>query len=377
MLLEAIRPRPRRVLMSTDAMGGVWTYALELARGLEGLGIDTHLAVLGPAPSSSQRHEARRIRRLEVSITGLPLDWTACSEAALAEVPAALKAMAVRGGADLVHLNAPAHAGSEPWPLALAVAAHSCVGTWWRSMYRTPLPADLAWRARCTGAGLAIADTIIAPSHSFARALVDAYGAALPVVAVRNGRHGARATAGREKRYLLTAGRLWDRAKDVATIDAAARMSGAVIHAAGPVCGPNGERAGFPHLAMLGDLGAGELARWYDSTAVFVSASRYEPFGLAVLEAAQAGAALVLSDIDTFRELWDGAALFFAAGDARALAAALDRLRTDEPLRRQFGGRAKARARHWSADQMIAATLGAYTHALRAFAERQSPRSAA
>ena len=53
-------------------------------------------------------------------------------------------------------------------------------------------------------------------------------------------------------------------------------------------------------------------------TAVFVSPALYEPFGLAVLEAAQAGCALVLSDIPTFRELWDGVALFVAPVIARA-----------------------------------------------------------
>ena len=47
----------------------------------------------------------------------------------------------------------------------------------------------------------------------------------------------------------------------------------------------------------------------------------YEPFGLAVLEAAQAGCALVLSDIPTFRELWDGAALFVAAATTPRLCA--------------------------------------------------------
>ena len=116
MLLDAIKTRPRRVLMSADAMGGVWTYALELAQGLDRLGIDVHLAVLGPAPTASQRHEARRIRRLEMIVPGLPLDWTARSEAALSEVPEALKALALNGGADVVHLNAPAHAGAAPWP---------------------------------------------------------------------------------------------------------------------------------------------------------------------------------------------------------------------------------------------------------------------
>ena len=67
-----------------------------------------------------------------------------------------------------------------------------------------------------------------------------------------------------------------------------------------------------------------ELAEHYDTAIlptrpIFVSVSRYEPFGLAVLEAAHAGCALVLSDIPTFRELWQGAASFvIAAGSAAA-----------------------------------------------------------
>jgi glycosyltransferase involved in cell wall biosynthesis len=376
MPLDAISPRPRRVLMSADAMGGIWTYALELAGGLDRLGIDTHLAVLGPAPTPAQRAEAQRIRHLDVSVTGLPLDWTARSETAFAEVPEALKAIAVRSGADLVHLNAPAHAGAVPWSRPLVVSVHSSIGTWWRTMSRGPLPADLAWRARRARAGLAVADTIIAPSQSFARALVETYGPTLPVVAVPNGRRRGLVNCHRQRRRLLTAGRLWDRAEDIGTIDAASAMSSVVIHAAGPMCGPSGERVQTEHLATLGPLSAAELARWYAETAIFISASRYEPFGLAVLEAAQAGAALVLSDIETFRELWDGAALFFPAGDASALAAVLSRLRENEPLRRQLASRAMARARDWSADRMIKATLGVYAQALSVHAGREPPRTA-
>ncbi len=52
------------------------------------------------------------------------------------------------------------------------------------------------------------------------------------------------------------------------------------------------------------------MATAYAAATVFASMARYEPFGLAVLEAAQAGMRLVLSDIPTFRELWDGAAIF-------------------------------------------------------------------
>jgi glycosyltransferase involved in cell wall biosynthesis len=362
--------------MSADTMGGVWTYALELAQGLDRLGIDVHLAILGPAPSPAQRREARRVRGLDMTITGLPLDWTARDAVALAEVPEALQALALGCGADTVHLNAPAHAGAARWPIALTVAAHSCVATWWRAVRGGPLPDDLAWRAQHTGAGLAVADAIIAPSHSFKRALLKTYGTGLNVIPVANG-IVRRGEPHAEKRHVLTAGRLWDPAKDATTIDVAAGISDIMVHAAGPTCGPNGEHITLPHLALLGTLSSQELAPWYASTAVLIAASRYEPFGLAALQAAQAGAALVLSDIETFRELWDGAALFFPVGDAHALAGALTRLRADAPLRRQLAARAMARARHWSIDRMVVGTLAAYAHAQAVHARRSAPRSAA
>jgi glycosyltransferase involved in cell wall biosynthesis len=74
---------------------------------------------------------------------------------------------------------------------------------------------------------------------------------------------------------------------------------------------------------------------------LYVAASRYEPFGLAPLEAVLQGCALVLSDIGSFRELWDGCAAFFPTGDAAALADTLSFL-DRAPARRA----ALARAAH-------------------------------
>ena len=38
---------PRRLLMTTDAVGGVWTYALDLAHDLTKVGVTVSLAVVG------------------------------------------------------------------------------------------------------------------------------------------------------------------------------------------------------------------------------------------------------------------------------------------------------------------------------------------
>ena len=88
------------------------------------------------------------------------------------------------------------------------------------------------------------------------------------------------------------------------------------------------KRGEYALRAMI-DLGISEQL---GARPIFVSVARYEPFGLAVLEAAQAGCALVLSDIPTFRELWGGAALFVPANDDRALVSHVERL-ANEPDR--------------------------------------------
>jgi glycosyltransferase involved in cell wall biosynthesis len=103
---------------------------------------------------------------------------------------------------------------------------------------------------------------------------------------------------------------------------------------------------------------------------IFVSPSIYEPFGLAALEAATSGTPLVLADIPTYRELWDGAALFFEARDAHGLAGCIARLAGDDELRRQLGRHAADRARRLSLPAQAGATSEIYDLAAVAAAGR-------
>src|SRR5207248_306231 len=84
------------------------------------------------------------------------------------------------------------------------------------------------------------------------------------------------------------------------------------------------------------------------------------PFGLGVLEAAQAGCALVLSDIPTFRELWEGAALFAPPEDPAAFADAFDKLLADPEEAEWLGRLARVRAARYSVEAMVSGTLELY-----------------
>lgn len=352
---------PRRVLMTADAVGGVWQYSLELARGFAARGIETVLAVLGPAPSTLQLSEAAGIDGLRVIPTQLPLDWTAAVPESLHAAAHSLAELAASCDVDSIHLHTPALVSDAIWPAPVVAVAHSCVATWWRAVRGGAMPRDFAWRADCIGEGLAHADAVIAPSRSFAAMLELVYGVHRPITVVHNGRRRAHQVVGaRRRRAVLTAGRLWDEGKNIAVLDRAAARVEAPVYAAGPLSGPNGATIRFSHLRPLGVLDAADLAAEYTSIQVFASPARYEPFGLAVLESAQAGMALVLSDTPTFRELWDGAAWFVDPTDADGFAEVLTTLLDDAETREHLAEAAQIRSRAYGADAMVEAAIAVH-----------------
>ncbi len=359
---------PRHLFMTADAVGGVWTYALDLAGELGRTGVRTTLAVLGPPPSREQRREAAGIG-VRVFETDLELDWLAENDEQLDRAGKRLALMAAESGADLVHLNSPALAVGAGFTVPILGACHSCLATWWDAVRGGRLPRDFAWKTERLAKGYAACDALIAPSYAFMQATAARYGLAPRVV--RNGRRpgGRRHDPALKRPFVFSAGRLWDDGKSAAFLDAVAGRTRWPVYAAGPLVHPDGSSRTLAHAVPVGALPAPQVTDWLSHAAVFASFSAYEPFGLAVLEAAQAGCALVLSDIPTHRELWEGAAMFVEPGDEAAAADVLDRLVGEPELCARLGALALERAAAFSAEAMAAETLAIYREllAVRAF----------
>jgi glycosyltransferase involved in cell wall biosynthesis len=271
--------------------------------------------------------------------------------------------------ADLVHLNQPALAADAafPFPVPVVAVCHSCVATWWEAVRAGPPPAELAWRAGLVARGYRAASALLAPTNAFAEATARVYGLRQPPRVVPNGSAAPDAVApGEPASYAFTAGRLWDEGKGLAILDRAAARIGSPILAAGPLRGPNGAAIDLRHVRTLGPLSARAVAERLAERPVFVSASRYEPFGLAVLEAARAGCALLLSDIPTFRELWTGAAEFVPPENDKALAIAIERLLANPSEQARRGEAARLRAGRYTVEAMSAGVLAAYRSLLPA-----------
>ena len=360
-----------RLLLTTDAVGGVWQYSLDLARALEPLGIETVLAVLGPPPSPGQREAAKGLWLID---TGLPLDWLAKDAAALNGAGTKLAQLARRVGADIVQTGNAALLADADFGMPTVAVQHSCVASWWQAVRGTKLPLDFAWRTRLIGAGLDSADAVVAPTAAFAAVTGRIYGLEASPRAVHNGRAPLPLAPKAPHDCAFTAGRLWDEGKNLATLDSAAALLPVPVHAAGPVAGPNGAAIAFEAVHALGELDEAGIASWLSARPVFVSAALYEPFGLAVLEAAAAGCPLVLSDIPTFRELWDGAALFVPARDPKRFARAIGDLVGDDGARDALGRAARLRAARYTPAATADAMAALYLDLLE---RRRRPRAAA
>jgi glycosyltransferase involved in cell wall biosynthesis len=351
----------KRILVCTDAVGGIWTYAIELAQALRG-DFAIEFAILGPPPAPVQMQAAASAGAV-VHATSLPLDWTAASANALAQTSEALAGLARRRGVDLVQLHTPALVGGVAWPAPVLAVVHSCVGTWWQAMRGDAQPpADFAWRMAAVESGLGRADAVIVPTRTMRDALRRCYHVRRAIEVVHNTRGFALTMPDAERFGILAAGRLWDEAKNIALLDAAAElMDGIPVHAAGATSGPNGAGIALRSIRGLGAQSPDALRAEMGNARIFASPALYEPFGLAVLEAAQAGLPLVLADIPTFRELWADAAVFLTPRDPRVWANVLSTLHADVAQCSVMGEQARAHATRYDAGIFAGAMRGVYS----------------
>jgi glycogen(starch) synthase len=347
-----------RVLMTADAVGGVWTYALDLSRELVSRGISVDVAVMGPPPSDAQRLDAATAG---VSLTERPgrLEWM---DEPWCDVDAAgewLIDLERARRPDIVHLNGFCH-GALPWSAPVVMVAHSCVRSWWRAVRREEAPTRFSDYRTRVSAGLRAATLVVAPTAAMLSELESDYGRQRAACVIPNGRAFAPATTVTREPIVFAAGRLWDEAKNMGALSAAAREITWPVYIAGSARHATSTCVVPPHIHHLGSLDGDALRAWFARASIYALPARYEPFGLSILEAALSGCALVLGDIPSLRENWTGAAVFVPPDDRGAIAAGIQALIDDEWLRENWAARARARAARFTIDRMADAYLAAY-----------------
>jgi glycogen synthase len=360
---------PRKVLMTADTVGGVWTYSLELARGLCERGVEVALATMGAPVNDLQRDKAERIPGLRVFEGHFKLEWMDDPWRDVEKAADWLLNLESRICPDLVHLNSFVH-GALPWNAPTVVVGHSCVLSWWQAVKGEPAPETWDRYREEVASGLAAAGLVIAPSAAMLASLAEYYGPLPESRVIPNGSDARLFRPTPKENMIFSAGRLWDEAKNLEALEKAAPHLPWPVFVAGESQHPDGGEIRPHNTRLLGRLSQRALAAWLGRSSIYALPARYEPFGLSVLEAALAGCALVLGDIPSLRETWRNRAVFVPPDDPEALERALTALIQEPDRRQSLAAGAHKRALEYTPERMVEGYLQAYAHVLAGCEER-------
>lgn len=352
-----------KLLMTADTVGGVWTYALELCRVLAPRGVEVVLATRGAPLSAAQRSEVAALENLEVVESRLKLEWMEEPWEDVQRASGWLLELDARHRPHVIHLNDYAH-GALPFQAPVVLVGHSCVLSWYRAVRGHEAPPSWDRYRQEVTRGVRGADVVVAPSRAMLESLAADYGPILSGRVIHNGRSPELFRPAAKEPFIFAAGRLWDEAKNLGALDEIAARLPWPVYAAGEATSPDGAAAAHRSINLLGRLPPDRLAGWLSRASIYALPAKYEPFGLSVLEAALSGCALVLGDIPSLRELWEGAATFVDPDDQDALRERLVELVCDPARRRELAEAAQERAEDYTPEMMASRYLTVYRELL-------------
>ena len=349
-----------RVLMTADAMGGVWTYAIELIKAWAPYNIQVALATMGNYPNKNHREQVANLPQVTLYESNFKLEWM---DNPWADVEAAgewLLQIAVEFKPDLIHLNNFCH-GHLNWGVPVVMVVHSCVGSWFKAVKGNVAPTSWIDYHKAVALGLQAADLVVAPTQAMLQEAQNLYGPFNQSQVIYNGHHPGKFKVSIKEPLIFSVGRIWDEAKNIQMLTQISAELPWPVYIAGDARHPvSGKMQDLPNIHFLGTLPENEIIDYLSRAAIFVLPVKYEPFGLAILEAALSGCALVVGDIPSQREIWGAAATYVNPHNPEDLQVALRTLTENENIRNLLGVRARQRGQQFNIKQTASEYLNAY-----------------
>jgi glycosyltransferase involved in cell wall biosynthesis len=352
-----------KILMTADTIGGVWTYTMTLCEALKPYNVEIHLVTMGKWLNDSQNKQIRQLDNVILYESSLKLEWMEdpWDEIKIGEDWIAEIYRKVRP--DIMHFNNYAQVSNE-WQCAIVTVFHSCMHTWYTAVKQEKPPEEWERYRKMLNKALFLSDVVVFPSFGIRAMAEQVHGNIAQSQVIYNGADLKPFEDVPKQPYVLGAGRLWDEAKNMCLLCDAATQLTWPLKIAGSNQSPDGHVFDTDTIEYLGELRHDQLWTYLKEASIFASAAVYEPFGLAVLEAASSGCALALSDISTFREIWGDAAVYFDPDDKADAARAIQLLIDDEMLRQSLSEKAKRKSQEFSTTAMAANYMALYNKLL-------------
>lgn len=354
----------QKILMTTDTVGGVWNYSVQLCRVLNEYGIEVHLAAMGSWPSEAQLKEVSGLKNTLLYKSDYKLEWMQDPWYDVEQAGKWLNSIYHTIQPQIIHFNNYAHLGKE-WDSPTLTVFHSCVKTWWQAVKGTSAPSNWDKYSAAVAESLNSSDVVVAPTKAILKEAISTHGITSETKIIYNGIEIISSERNKKEDMILCIGRVWDEAKNLKSLSEIAKDLPWSVYVVGNNVDPNtGKTVEIENVNFLGELSQNEVSKGMQRASIFVSPTKYEPFGLAILEAASAGCALVLSKLDTLEELWDGAATFFNAEDKTEAEEKILQLINHEELRKELSEKAEKRSKDFSAERMGSEYISLYRELL-------------
>jgi glycogen synthase len=359
------------VLVTADAMSGAWTYTRELVTGLVTRGVQVTLVSFGEIPLPDQTAWMDLLHGLDYRPTAFRLEWMQEAQDDLRESSEFLLSVVRETRPDVLHLHQYCH-GDLDVDVPRVVMANGDLITWTQAVQGcTPRETRwLNWYRDTVIRGILAADAVVAPTAWMLDTLRVTYARPRRGTVIYPGRNPIFFNPYVSKDdSVLSIGRLVDAGKQVFLLTKHAHPFPVCIVGAEqtvplprvPIRADVKVSTDRSSVAVRGPQTESQLRALYSRAAIYAATPRYEPLGMAPLDAAFSRCAIVANDIPTFREVWGDDALYFRTNDADSLAATLRLLEADRGLRLAYADRAFTRARErFTTKRMIDGYLELY-----------------
>lgn len=338
--------------MTTDTVGGVWFYSLELCKALGEFDVDVHLVAMGGWPSKQQQRQVSTMKNVILYKSDFKLEWMQDPWEDVKRAQKWINCIYHTINPDLVHFNNYAQTEND-WSCPTLTVFHSCVQTWWQAVKGSSAPAQWDKYTTAVKYSLNASDVVVGPTKAILERAIETHGITSQTKVIHNGLDTIPSKKPEKEKFILCIGRIWDEAKNLQLLSEVAEKLPWPVYIAGSDHNPaTGKSVTVKNVHFLGKLGAREVRQWMDRAGIFVSPTKYEPFGLAILEAAKSGCALVLSELDTLKELWEDSASFFDPDNPGDAIEKINRLIEDEELMARFSRKAEERSGIYSSLRM-------------------------
>jgi glycosyltransferase involved in cell wall biosynthesis len=286
------------------------------------------LVSFGNIPTEAQTRWMDDVSGIDFRPTAFRLEWMQESGEDLAASAEYLRSVIDETRPDILHLSQ-FNYGALKTSVPKIVVAHSDVAGWFQAVHGAEK--DTAWLReyrRTVSDGLNGADAVVAPSDWMLRSVQRNYHVSAPASVIHNGRSpGLFNPLISKDDYIASMGRVWDVGKNAVLLTQI--EAPALVYLAGENHAPNqggtAPAARDRRLVYRGVLDERQLQHLLSRAVIYVATSQYEPFGLALVEAALSRCAILASDIPScgatqsatsramIQEVWNASCVHYIA----------------------------------------------------------------